>query len=181
MANAKRDQNYVPTMIATSNADGTTPITLYADPVTHRLLVALSGSLDTLSDVVITSEAQGDLLYFNGTNWVNLGHGTDGQFLKTKGADANPEWATMSAAPADQGVTNGNTHDHVGGDGAQIDHTGLANIGTNAHSVIDTFIASKAGANGLASLSASSLVVQNPANATATATGSKIPISDASA
>lgn len=59
-------------------------------------------------------------------------------------------------------------------------HTSLSDIGTNAHSTIDTFIASKAAASGLASLDGSSLVVQNPANATVTATASKIPIADGS-
>jgi len=42
-------------------------------------------------------------------------------------------------------------------------HTSLTNIGTNSHSTIDTFIASKAAASGLASLSAGSFVVQMPA------------------
>ncbi len=82
-------------------------------------------------------------------------------------------------ATAAKGVTNGDTHDHNGGDGGQISHTSLANIGSNNHNQIDTFIASKASANGIASLNASSLVVQNPANATATPGASKIPISDA--
>jgi hypothetical protein len=41
-------------------------------------------------------------------------------------------------------------------------------------------ILGKAAASGLASLDSSSLVVQNPANATATATASKIPIADGS-
>lgn len=44
MANAKRDGNRVPTLIAVSNADGETPVVLWADPITHRLLVDLSGS-----------------------------------------------------------------------------------------------------------------------------------------
>lgn len=59
-------------------------------------------------------------------------------------------------------------------------HTSLTDIGTNTHAQIDTFIASKAAASGLASLNASSKVVQDPANATATPTANKIPIADAS-
>jgi hypothetical protein len=81
-------------------------------------------------------------------------------------------------APIGEGVTNGDSHDHSGGDGAQIDHTGLANKGTNTHAQLDTFIASKAAASGLASLDGSSKVVQDPANATATPTAGKIPIAD---
>lgn len=45
MADAKRDANYITTLIAVSNADGTTPVTLYADPTTHRLLVSLSSAV----------------------------------------------------------------------------------------------------------------------------------------
>lgn len=44
MANAYRDDNSVPTLIASSNADGKTPVRVYADPVTHRLLVDSGGS-----------------------------------------------------------------------------------------------------------------------------------------
>lgn len=44
MANAPRDDNYVPTLIAVSNADGVTPVVLWADPTTHRLLVDSSGA-----------------------------------------------------------------------------------------------------------------------------------------
>ncbi|MBI5233519.1 MAG: hypothetical protein HY880_04120 [Deltaproteobacteria bacterium] len=87
---------------------------------------------------------------------------------------------THAAVVTSKLVTNGDTHDHSGGDGAQIAHTSLSAIGTNTHTTIDTFIASKAAASGLASLNASTLVVQNPANATATPTASKIPIADSS-
>lgn len=45
MSDAKRDANYITTLIAVSNADGTTPVTLYADPTTHRLLVSLSSAV----------------------------------------------------------------------------------------------------------------------------------------
>ena len=42
---AKRDPNYVPSLTAVSNVDGLTPVTLYADPVTHRLLTSSSSSI----------------------------------------------------------------------------------------------------------------------------------------
>jgi hypothetical protein len=42
----------------------------------------------------IASQAQGDILYYNGTSWVRLAAGTANQFLQTKGAAANPVWAT---------------------------------------------------------------------------------------
>lgn len=119
MAEAKRDANYIPTLLAVSNADGSTPVTLYADPTTHRLLVsATSGSLDDLSDVVITSGAQGDILYNNGTNWVNLAPGDSGKFLKTQGAAANPVWDTpvAGAAGADTQVQFNDGGASLGGD-----------------------------------------------------------------
>jgi len=43
MANAYRDQNNVPTLIAVSSVDGVTPVRLYADPTTHRLLIDTTG------------------------------------------------------------------------------------------------------------------------------------------
>lgn len=39
MADASRDQNNVPTLLGASSADGVTPIKVYANPTTHRLLV----------------------------------------------------------------------------------------------------------------------------------------------
>lgn len=50
------------------------------------------------ADLSITSQAQGDILYFNGTNWVRLAAGTDGQVLETNGAGANPVWADSNSA-----------------------------------------------------------------------------------
>lgn len=43
MANAKRDDNYVPALLAESNAGTGATVVLWADPTTHRLLVDVSG------------------------------------------------------------------------------------------------------------------------------------------
>lgn len=41
--NAQLDENSRPTLTAVSSADGSTIVRVYADPVTHRLLVQSSG------------------------------------------------------------------------------------------------------------------------------------------
>jgi len=35
--------------------------------------------------IALGSDAQGDVMYYNGTDWVRLGFGTSGYFLKTQG------------------------------------------------------------------------------------------------
>src|SRR3990167_7472156 len=55
---------------------------------------SLSIAFDDLTDVTISSAVQGSVLYHNGTAWVNLGPGTNGQVLKSAGVGANPAWGT---------------------------------------------------------------------------------------
>jgi hypothetical protein len=76
---------------------------------TSRILgrkTAGAGSVEelTLSELLdfIGSATQGDILYRGASTWARLGAGTDGQYLKTRGAGVNPEWATV--------VTGGVTH-----------------------------------------------------------------------
>ena len=45
----------------------------------------------------LTSQAQGTVMYYNGTNWVVLAPGTSGEALKTQGAGANPVWGAVSS------------------------------------------------------------------------------------
>lgn len=51
-----------------------------------------------LTDIAGITAAQGDIIYFDGTDWVNLGPGTSGHFLKTQGAAADPVWAANQYA-----------------------------------------------------------------------------------
>lgn len=55
MANAKHDQNHVPTLIGVSSVDGSTPINAYVDPVTHRLLVDSANGSGTVTSVSVVT------------------------------------------------------------------------------------------------------------------------------
>ena len=57
--------------------------------------------------IAMGSDAQGDVLYYNGTDYARLGVGTSGQFLKTQGAGANPVWGTVSSDPSMGGDLSG--------------------------------------------------------------------------
>jgi hypothetical protein len=52
------------------------------------------------------SEAQGDVLYYNGSAWTILAPGTSGYFLETQGSGANPQWASVIAAQGFISSTN---------------------------------------------------------------------------
>ena len=52
------------------------------------------------SKIALGSDSQGDILYYNGTDYARLGSGTSGKFLKTQGTGANPTWDTAYTLPA---------------------------------------------------------------------------------
>lgn len=95
MSQAERDENFVPTLLGVSNTDGATPVAVYADPTTHRLLVdasqgvvlQLTENTPILYDVALSADGKysgmvmegtagatlafGDLIYFNSSSkWV---------------------------------------------------------------------------------------------------------------
>ena len=83
-----------------------------------HLIGNAAGTPQPASDTPLTSLidslgsfAQGDILYRNSTGWVFLAPGTNGQFLETLGAAANPTWATVTipsiSAGAGINVTSG--------------------------------------------------------------------------
>lgn len=59
-----------------------------------------------LNTIIGTSE-QGDILYFNGTNWVVLHHGTAGEALLTGGNGANPSWGAAGDSSTRGTFVNG--------------------------------------------------------------------------
>lgn len=50
-------------------------------------------------DLTITGEEQGSVLYFDGSNWVQLSPSTDGYVLTTRDTGADPEWASPTGGP----------------------------------------------------------------------------------
>jgi hypothetical protein len=67
---------------------------------------ATSLTLPTSGTLVATSSvtpAQGDLLYFTGSAWADLGAGSAGKFLQTQGPGANPTWTSVSVGTS--GIT----------------------------------------------------------------------------
>lgn len=56
------------------------------------------------------SVAQGDILYRNASGWVRLGAGTNGQYLKTQGAGANPVWASVGGGGDVIAANNGSEY-----------------------------------------------------------------------
>lgn len=71
--------------------------------------------LGGLSDVTLTTAAQGHILYRNASGWVNLAPGTSGQYLQTQGAGANPQWATPAGGGSLSNIVE-DTTPQLGGD-----------------------------------------------------------------
>lgn len=96
---AKRDDNRIPTLLGVTDDASAELRRLLVDPTTGRLLVSavISSDLTDLGDVSFTSIAAGDIMYYNGTNWVNLAIGSPTNVLTVNGAGTAPEWSAAGA------------------------------------------------------------------------------------
>lgn len=57
-SNASIDENDVKSLIAASSVDGSTPVKIYGDPTTHRLLIDASGATGTfVTNEVVSGSA----------------------------------------------------------------------------------------------------------------------------
>jgi hypothetical protein len=74
--------------VGTANAEGVAVSLARADH-THQV-----------TGLALPGQAQGDILYFDGTVWVRLGASAEGYRLQTNGPGANPGWSPGSVAIA---------------------------------------------------------------------------------
>ena len=64
--------------------------------------------------IAMSSDARGDFLYYDGTNYVRLGAGTSGQALITGGTGGNPSWGTAGGSSFESGFIRTNVKTNTG-------------------------------------------------------------------
>lgn len=144
MANAERDQNNVPTLLGVSGTDGVTPVTVYANPVTHRLLVDSTGGggTGTVTEVDTGTGLTGGPITTTGTIALDSKlapadslTGNAGKFLRVNAGETAVEYAT----------TGGTTS--PGGLNAQIQYNNAGSFGGITGATTDGTAVSLSGAH----------------------------------
>lgn len=83
--------------------------------ITDLFVTSQGGDNKRIVSLTNSTLAQGDVIYYDGTNFVRLAPGTSGQFLKTNGAAANPAWESVGpTVVAAQATTSGTAIDFTG-------------------------------------------------------------------
>ena len=156
-ADCQADGLRLGTVTAAVHEAGRTEVTVTMD-AGAALTANLSGVLhgndvpDSLCDHAALHAAGGrDALTPAALGAATAGHSHDSSYAPVGHNHAG------TYAPAAQGVTNGDGHDHSGGDGGQIAHTALSGIGTNTHAQIDTHIGNTANPHGVTAAQAGAI------------------------
>ena len=85
------DRNDVKSLLAVSNADGQSIVVLWADPVTHALLVKLVGGGGGLTEIDFTGTVNGVNTTFTGSKPTYVV--SDGVWLKATDSNNNTQWS----------------------------------------------------------------------------------------
>lgn len=131
-----------------------------AFPLTLTTTAATNVTLPTSGTLLATSAtpAVGDILYYNGSAWTDLAHGTSGQYLQTQGASA-PQWATISIGTAaltgTLQVSQGGTGDVTLTAFGVLLGNGTGNVASTAAGATGTVLVGSTGANPVFSASPS--------------------------
>ena len=85
-----------------SQLDGITATVIADNIVTTSKIANGAVTAAKIAANVVTTDAtgvQGDILYYDGSEWARLSAGTGGYFLQTQGASQNPTWVSPEAGP----------------------------------------------------------------------------------
>lgn len=179
MADASRDGNFVTTLLGASSVDGTTPVKVYADPTSHRLLVDLAGA--TGGTVTSISQSTGILLTPNPittTGTVGLSTavapiaslaGNSLKFLRVNAGETAVEYAS----PTDTGITQ-LTGDVTAGPGSGSQAATLATVNGNVGSFGSATQASVITVNAKGLITAASNSTVTPAVGSITGLGANV-------
>ncbi len=166
MSTASRDDNFVTTLLAVSSVDGVTPVTLYANPTTHRLLVDLAGGGSGTVQTVAVATANG----FAGTSDGNAAAPTLTLTTSVIGI-LKGNGAAMSAVTIGSGLSfNGTTLSATGGGTGTVTSVSVVTAngvsGSVATATTTPAITLTLGAITPTSVSATSFVAATPATDT---------------
>lgn len=132
-------------IVGTSDTQTLTNKTLNSPKFNEDVVMSSTSThLNQLDGVTVGGSSVGDIVTIDDTQTLTnksiSGEQIDsGTVAAARIADLSATYAVVAL-----GVTNGNSHDHSGGDGSQINHTTLSNIGSNSHATIDSHISATA-------------------------------------
>lgn len=105
---ARFDQNLIPSLIAVSNADGITPVSVWADPSTHGLISSATLGGSTVPATGLTSAAAVQIVDGSGNQITSFGGGT--QYTNGGTPPTNPIGPTLEFNNAGTWTTVGSAN-----------------------------------------------------------------------